>query len=244
MFSQDVLDAGRRLFQQFKVIQTIIRNIYDRIMDEVNITVHDVLEEMSNNLQEFDNTWVAYEQIYVLELMLIEADARRFITEAIETEKELSALEVSMKNRSRIAMDTPEYNQKRSKLIQVLGKINSVANQEGMGRDDLSNDILLAAEGIFRRVSSNQSKAVRVLADRIKKAFMDFRNLLKKYEQNIEVVDPQLKNNSELVEILIEFENTWTQGLTYFMDHKKCHQLIHFSSVIEVTGEKHKQFAE
>ena len=66
VFSQDVLDAGRRLFQQFKVIQTIIRNIYDRIMDEVNITVHDVLEEMSNNLQEFDNTWVAYEQIYVL----------------------------------------------------------------------------------------------------------------------------------------------------------------------------------
>ena len=34
--------------------------------------------------------WVAYEQIYVFELMLIEADARRFITEAIETEKELS----------------------------------------------------------------------------------------------------------------------------------------------------------
>lgn len=28
------------------------------------------------------------------------------------------------------------------------------------------------------------------------------------------------------------------------MDTKKCHQLIHFSSVIEATGEKHKQFAE
>jgi len=28
------------------------------------------------------------------------------------------------------------------------------------------------------------------------------------------------------------------------MDHKKCHQLIHFSSVIEATGEKHKTFAE
>ena len=48
----------------------------------------------------------------------------------------------------------------------------------------------------------------------------------------------------ELVEILVEFENSWTQGLNYFMDHKKCHQLIHFSSVIEATGEKHKQFAE
>jgi hypothetical protein len=28
------------------------------------------------------------------------------------------------------------------------------------------------------------------------------------------------------------------------MDSKKCHQLIHFSSVIEATGEKHKAFAE
>ena len=45
---------------------------------------------MNRNLQEFDNTWVAYEQIYVLELMLIESDARRFITEAIDTEKELT----------------------------------------------------------------------------------------------------------------------------------------------------------
>lgn len=53
-----------------------------------------------------------------------------------------------------------------------------MANPEGMGRDDLSNDILLAAEGIFRRVSPHQSKAVRVLAERIKKTFLDFRKLL------------------------------------------------------------------
>ena len=105
-----MLDAGRKLFQQFKIIQSIIRNIYDRIMDEVNITVHDVLEDMGKNLQEFDNTWVAYEQIYVLELLLIEADARRFITEAIETEKELTSLEQREKSRGRIVMDTPEYN--------------------------------------------------------------------------------------------------------------------------------------
>lgn len=122
-------------------------------MEEVNITVQDVLDEMGKNLQEFDHTWVAYEQIYVLELMLIEADARRFITEAIETEKDLSSIEQREKTRGRIVMDTPEYNKKRTKLIGILGKINSVANPEGMGRDDLSNDILMATEGIFRRVS-------------------------------------------------------------------------------------------
>lgn len=232
------------MFQQFKMIQLIIKNIYEKIMEEVNITVQEVLDEMGKNLQEFDHTWVAYEQIYVLELMLIEADARRFITEAIETEQELTQVEQKEKSRGRIVIDSPDYIQRRTKLISILGKINSVANPEGMGRDDLNNDILLAAEGIFRRVSPNQSKAVRILAEKIKKTFIDFRTLLKKYEQNIEVVDPQLKNNVELVEILVEFENTWTQGLTYFLDHKKCHQLIHFSSVIEATGEKHKSFAE
>ena len=44
------MEAGRKLFQQFKMIQQIIRNIYERIMEEVNITVQDVLEDMGRNL--------------------------------------------------------------------------------------------------------------------------------------------------------------------------------------------------
>lgn len=86
-------------------------------MEEVNITVQEVFDEMAENLQEFDHTWVAYEQIYVLELMLIEADARSFITEAIETEKELTSIETREKTRGRIVVDTPEYLQKRTALI-------------------------------------------------------------------------------------------------------------------------------
>ena len=53
-----------------------------------------------------------------------------------------------------------------------------------------------------------------------------------------------MKNNNELVEILVEFENSWSQGLTYFLDTKKMNQLLHFSQVIEATAEKHKGFAE
>jgi hypothetical protein len=51
--------------------------------------------------------------------------------------------------------------------------------------------------------------------------FLDFKALLRKYDLNIEVVDPQLKNNAELVELLIEFENSWSQGLTFFMESKR-----------------------
>lgn len=72
---------------------------------------------MAKHLEEFDQTWVAYEQIYVLELMLIEADARRFITDAIQFEKELAAIEIREKSRGRIVVDTQEYAQKRGKVI-------------------------------------------------------------------------------------------------------------------------------
>lgn len=140
------------------------------------------MEEMAKYLEQFDQTWIGYEQIYVLELMLIEADARLFITEAIECDKEITAVEQKEKARGRIVVDTAEFTERRSKLIQILGKINSVANPEGMGRDDLGNDILLAAEGIYRRISPAQSKAVRSLAERIKKSFLDFKLLLRKYE--------------------------------------------------------------
>ena len=94
---------------------------------------------MAKHLEDFDQTWVSYEQIYVLELMLIEADARLFITEAIETDKELAIIEQREKARGRIQIDSVKYTEKRGKLIQILVKINSVANPEGMGRDDLSN---------------------------------------------------------------------------------------------------------
>jgi hypothetical protein len=69
----------------------VIRQLYERIIEDTNkLTIVFVMDEMARCLQMFDQTWVAYEQIYVLELMLIEADARLFITEAIEADKELS----------------------------------------------------------------------------------------------------------------------------------------------------------
>lgn len=128
--------------------------MYERIIeDAANLTINFIMEEMAKNLQDFDKNWVTYEQIYVLELMLIEADARLFITEAIETDKELTAIENKEKAHGRIHIENVRHSNLRSKLIQILGKINSVANPEGMGRDDLSHDILQAAEGIFRRIS-------------------------------------------------------------------------------------------
>ena len=49
----------------------------------------EIVNEMKDALEEFDLNWITYEQLYVIELMLIESDARRFVTDAIEIEKEI-----------------------------------------------------------------------------------------------------------------------------------------------------------
>jgi 50S ribosomal subunit-associated GTPase HflX len=87
-------------------------------------------------------------------------------------------------------VECAEYNKNRKKLVEVMNKINSVANSEGKGRDDLSVEILFQAEGISRRISASQSKAVRRLADDIRKSFTELRSLFRKYGENIEGVDP------------------------------------------------------
>ena len=145
---------------------------------------------MREALEDFDMNWVTYEQLYVIELMLIEQDARRYITEAIEIEKEITSAEVRERAKGKIMVDCPEYKKNRARLIAIFNKINAVANPEGKGRDDLQAEILFSAESLCRKISSSQSKAVRKLAEAIKKSFMGIRILLRKYEENIEGVDP------------------------------------------------------
>ena len=57
-------------------------------------TIDEIIDELVSFLEDFDSRWVSFEQYYVMELMLIEADARRFITEAIEYEREMVFLEI------------------------------------------------------------------------------------------------------------------------------------------------------
>ena len=107
--------------------------------------------------------------------MIIENDARRYISKAIEIEKDLMSIEIREKLKGRILVSNPEYHNLRRKLCKTISHINSVANFEGRGRDDLSFEILLEAEGIIRRVSRDQSKAVRELAEKIRNSFMKLR---------------------------------------------------------------------
>ncbi|CAG9321179.1 unnamed protein product [Blepharisma stoltei] len=245
LFSSEVLDAGSKLFHSFCKIQHIFREIYNRICEETSTgVVGEIISDLTEALQDFDTNWVDFEHLYVHELMVIETDARRFITQAIELEREMSLIEVKEKARGRVTLDSEEFNSLRDKFVVIIGKINSVANVEGKGRDDLSLNILLAAEGISRRMHPMQSHPIRKLADKIRQAFTAFRTLFRKYDQNIEVVDPQLKNNPELVEALTNFEGSWERGKEYILNSKRCNQVVHIYNLIEKNAEKYPTLKE
>ena len=244
-FTNVVLEAGRKLFIGFCRIQEIIEDVYQRLSeDNTPGLVGQVLAELSLRLQEFDKFWMEFEHTYVKELMQIEGNARKPITDAIEIDKEMISLEVKEKAKGKMVQESTDYRNIREKLVKLICKINSVANTKGKGRDDLAINILEAAEGLTRRMSQNQSKAVRSLAEKIRNSFTTLRSLFRRYDQNIEIVDPQLKNNEDLVEALFNFESSWEKGKTYFLNPKRCSQLVYFSSMIDLLSDKYPRFKD
>ena len=87
-----------------------------------------------------DRIWTEYEKNYVLELMVIEKDSRRFITESIQLDQELKGFEGHM---------VFGYQESLTKLISKICEINSVANQNGKGRDDFTKEILIKAKELI-----------------------------------------------------------------------------------------------
>ena len=196
-------------------------------MENENIQLKE--KELKEVLEKFDEAWTKYEQYYVYELMVIETDARRFIIEAIEIEKQLKDME-SRPDQVTMA----QYNEKRQELVQKLAQINSISNTQGKGRDDLTDiSILTAAEEIPQILQNNQAQSIQVLADKIRQSFSCFRILLNKYAQNLDAVDPQLKNNSELSQIIEVYENSWSLGKDQLLDVEHRNQIIYFCLNIE-----------
>lgn len=78
VFSDDVTEAGNRLYKHFLDLREIC-----------SANSHDLLRG-------FETAYSTYEQYYVHELMIIEKDARRFITEAAEAEDALTQIETAI----------------------------------------------------------------------------------------------------------------------------------------------------
>lgn len=134
----------------------------------------------------------------------------------------MTEYEISQKIKGKIFYQSePEYHEARRKLCEKIAKLNSIANINGKGRDDLSYDILEAAENVLKKISDSQSKSLRTVAEKIRESFNKLRDVLKGFAENIEGVDPQLRNNCDLVEALADYEVNWEKGKRYFVEKRK-----------------------
>ena len=189
---------------EFFKLEHSLRDFYGKVTQEpAGLALDSGVAQIQLNLRDFDQSWSTFERLYVLQLMGIEVQARSLIAKAIQAEKCLTSVEIREKMKGRILISCEDYLSSRARLIELISQLNATANYAGKGRDDLDHTILLETEGLLRRIPREQSKAIRILGQKIRASFMGIRNLLRKYDKNIEMVDPQLKNNADLVQALI-----------------------------------------
>ena len=247
IFSKEVIERGNQLFVSFCSLIMLITDdvnlIYDEIIFDDN-KLKNMINDLKNCLSEFDKKWTMYEEKYIMELIYIEKISRRFIYEGIKLEKELSLYEnranIKGKNLINNYENDKEYNDLREKFIKIINYLNKIANINGKGRDDLDINILYQSEKVLRTVTEVQSISLRKLANNIKITLNDLRFLFRKYNLNIEGVDPQLLNNPELVSNLYNFEQIWEKGKNYLCNQKKYNYLMGFNKIIEIINEKYK----
>ncbi len=67
---------------------------------------------------------------------------------------------------------------------------------------------------------------------------------MREYEANIELVDPQLKNNELLVKVVSEFENAWGIAANQISEPERLEQLNLFSKLLLQTQHQIPQFNE
>lgn len=150
---------------EFFKLEHCLRDLYGKITQEpVNINIDLISKEIRDNLLEFDLSWSTFERVYVMELMGIEVKARNLIAKAIDAEKILTSVEIREKMKGKILINCEDFLAARSKLCEIIAQINNIANYASKARDDLDHSILCETEGILRRITREQSKAIRILA--------------------------------------------------------------------------------
>lgn len=104
--------------------------------------------------------------MYVVELMVIENDSRRFIIEALQTEAGLQKLEQEYKAKPlKTLLANTQYLELRKASVQHISALNAVANTSGKGRDDFSLEILSKAEKIVMKASTNKKRIPKAVLD-------------------------------------------------------------------------------
>lgn len=185
--------------------------------------------ELTSALKALDSTWAKFEERYISELVQIEAKARSIIVHAIERERCLQQFEAK---HGEDVWEMPEGRAVQRALVAAITRLNSVANVNRKGRDDLRSEVLFEAHMTLRQVNwynpngaSQEDRAARTLAMDVVESFKAMRQYLTEVANCLERVDPHLGNNAGLVARLADWEESWEVGTAYLQQKQALHAL-------------------
>jgi len=195
--------------------------------------------EVCELLDALDHTWAAFECQYITELMEIEIRARATIVEAVGREQNLQRMELeASKLRTDIVEElycggvpnaglVAEILEERRNLVTCIAQLNTVANFNRKGRDDIDAEVLESAIATLRECKADDAAAREGAEERnvasnlaldVIESFQAMREYFSVVKDLIHRVDPQLRHNHGLVARLEDFEETWEIGARYVAD--------------------------
>lgn len=187
--------------------------------------------DLTSVLKALDSAWASFEERYISELVQIEAKARSHIVQAIELERRLQQLETL---HGEDVWELQEYREVQRYLVAAVTRLNSVANVNRKGRDDLRVEVLgeahltlcqCNATGDGSQEDAKILSAAKILANDVVESFNAMRQYLCEVAGCLERVDPHLGNNCGLVSRLVDWEESWEVGTAYLQQKRVLHAL-------------------
>lgn len=195
--------------------------------------------ELSGVLKNLDSAWASFEERYISELVQIEAKARSLIVQAIDHEKHLQDLEAQHGEK---CWDMKDCRDVLRLLTAAITRLNSVANVNRKGRDDLRMEVYIDAKNTLRQCNGGGGcdklenaylmSAAKILATDVVDSLAAMRGYLREVAHFLERVDPHLGNNSGLVTRLVDWEESWEVGTAYLQQQPVLQALC--DSVAEI----------
>jgi len=238
-FGADVVNFARTLQSEWAKMDVVMEKCHE---EGVNGSGHSRLEFVATFVA-LDAAWANFERGYIMELMSIEDKARSWLVSAIHCESELTSFE------SRRIIDSQKHRELRQRFVKSLAKLNSVANNQGKGRDDFDAEVLERAKAVLQACSAHgakqstfATKTARALAKEVEESYDAMRRYLREISTCLECADPHLCKNEGLVMRLVDVEESWELGALYVQREKTLRALCDWVSQIKVAQELSPDF--
>jgi hypothetical protein len=113
-----------------------------------------------------------------------------------------------------------EHAEQQKELFRCLSLLNSVANVNRKGREDLGPEVFEAATAAKRRGEAAPGSPNSVIINEVAESFEAMRRYLRQVEPFLDQVAPRLSENTGLAARLAQLEEGWELGQTYLLNEQ------------------------